>query len=365
MAEITIYSATVCPYAHRSRLVLLEKGIDFELIEIDLQNKPAGFTEISPYGKVPVIKHGDVRVWESAIINEYLDEVFPEPSLLPKEPVNRAQARIWIDFANTRFIWAYSNLLRSPDPQQQKAAAQELYSQLEFIEKEGLEKLSGEGSYWFGNSISLVDLTFYPWFERWSALEHYRGFGLPPEFTRLQQWRKAVSQRESVKAIANPTEYYIQRYARFAAPIAKKVSDELSVAGKLTLEQLQQAAQQGFKSVLNLRSPDEPGFLSDEQQQAQAAGLDYANIPLQSSEPDLISTKEAIRATENLPKPILIHCAAGARAGGIALIATAIQQGLTYEQIQEKAQQVDLDLNQPHLQQFLLENYTAKQETES
>ncbi|HEY9905093.1 MAG TPA: glutathione S-transferase family protein, partial [Candidatus Sericytochromatia bacterium] len=83
MAEIEIYSATVCPFAHRSRLVLLEKEIDFELIEIDLQNKPEGFTEISPYGKVPVIKHGDERVWESAIINEYLDEVFPEPPLMP------------------------------------------------------------------------------------------------------------------------------------------------------------------------------------------------------------------------------------------------------------------------------------------
>ncbi len=59
MAEVTIYSAVVCPFAHRSRLALLEKGVDFDLIEIDLQNKPEGFTDISPYGKVPVIKHGD------------------------------------------------------------------------------------------------------------------------------------------------------------------------------------------------------------------------------------------------------------------------------------------------------------------
>ena len=92
MSEITIYSAVVCPFAHRSRLVLLEKGIDFELVEIDLQNKPANFTEISPYSKVPVIKHGNERVWESAIINEYLDETFPEPSLLPKDAISRAQA---------------------------------------------------------------------------------------------------------------------------------------------------------------------------------------------------------------------------------------------------------------------------------
>ncbi|BCL36245.1 hypothetical protein NSMS1_26920 [Nostoc sp. MS1] len=72
MADIKIYSAVTCPYAHRTRLVLQEKGIDFELTEIDLQNKPANFTDISPYGKVPALVHGDKRVWESAIINEYL-----------------------------------------------------------------------------------------------------------------------------------------------------------------------------------------------------------------------------------------------------------------------------------------------------
>jgi glutathione S-transferase len=86
MAEIKLYSAVVCPYAHRTRLVLQEKGIDFDLIEIDLQNPPENFRKISPYGKVPAITHNNERVWESAIINEYLDEVFPNPPLLPSNP---------------------------------------------------------------------------------------------------------------------------------------------------------------------------------------------------------------------------------------------------------------------------------------
>lgn len=220
MPQIKIYSAVVCPYAHRSRLVLQEKGVDFELIEIDLQNKPEGFTDISPYGKVPAIAHGDQRVWESAVINEYLDEVFPQPPLLPSSPIAKAQARIWIDFANTRLVPAFSTLLRNPDPAQQEVAKQELYKHLEFIEKEGLGKLSGEGPYWFGESVSLVDFTFYPWFERWPALKHYRGFGIPEEFTRLRQWKKALKQRESVQAIAHKKEFYIERYAKFATPVA-------------------------------------------------------------------------------------------------------------------------------------------------
>ncbi|MHC5724595.1 MAG: glutathione S-transferase family protein [Nostoc sp.] len=220
MAEIKIYSAVVCPYAHRSRLVLQEKGIDFDLIEIDLQNKPAGFTDISPYGKVPAIAHNHHRVWESAVINEYLNEVFPNPPLLPSSPIAKAQARIWIDFANTRFVPAFSALLRSPDIQQQEAAKQELYKHLEFIENEAFGKLSEDGPYWFGESISLVDFTFYPWFERWPALKHNRGLAIPEQITRLRQWKKALKERNSVVAIAHSKEFYIERYARFATPVA-------------------------------------------------------------------------------------------------------------------------------------------------
>ncbi|MGV0102399.1 beta-lactamase hydrolase domain-containing protein [Nostoc sp. DSM 114160] len=141
----------------------------------------------------------------------------------------------------------------------------------------------------------------------------------------------------------------------------KKVSDDLSAAPQLTSEELKQAAQEGFKSVLNLRYPDEAGFLSDEQQQAEAAGLQYANVPLKPSEANQEQTELAIQEIENLPKPILIHCAAGARASGIALIANAISEGLTYEEISQKAQELGLNLEQPHLKQFLLEKYIAQQ----
>ncbi|ALF56080.1 beta-lactamase [Nostoc piscinale CENA21] len=135
----------------------------------------------------------------------------------------------------------------------------------------------------------------------------------------------------------------------------KKISDDLSAAGQITPEQLQQAASEGFKSVINLRSPDEQGFLSDEQQQAEAAGLKYANVPLKPTEPNHELTKAALEEIADLPKPILIHCAAGARASGIALIANAIQDGLTDEQITQKAAELGISLEQPHLKQFLLE----------
>ena len=141
----------------------------------------------------------------------------------------------------------------------------------------------------------------------------------------------------------------------------KKVNDDLSIAGQISSEELKQLAIGGFKSVLNLRSPDENGFFHDEKQEAQIVGLEYTNIPLNSQAPNPKLTAQAIQAVENLPKPILIHCAGGARAGGIALIAEAIQAGLTYEQIAQKANELGINLEQPHLKQFLLEKFAARQ----
>jgi glutathione S-transferase len=68
---------------------------------------------VSGYGKVPALEHGETRIWESAVIKEYLDEVFPGPALLPKAPRDRATARIWIDYANTRFAPAFGKLLHT------------------------------------------------------------------------------------------------------------------------------------------------------------------------------------------------------------------------------------------------------------
>ncbi len=216
MSEIEIYSAVLCPFAHRVRLALIEKGVPFELIEIDLQNKPANFLEISPYGKVPVLKHGDHCVWESAIVNEYLEEVFPDRRLLPTAAIQRAQARIWINFADTQLFATTHKLLFSQDPLQQAADVQQLTESLQFIEREGLQKLSMDGPYWLGKAISLVDLTFYPWFEQLAVLEHFRGFQWPSGLDRLQQWQAAVAQRESVRSIAHSPEFYLEHYRQLA-----------------------------------------------------------------------------------------------------------------------------------------------------
>jgi uncharacterized protein (TIGR01244 family) len=137
----------------------------------------------------------------------------------------------------------------------------------------------------------------------------------------------------------------------------KKVNDEVSVAGQVTPEDLQQAAEAGFKSVLNLRSPEESTFLVDEQQQAEAVGLQYANVPLSSSTVDQDGVDAALNQLNELPAPVLVHCGAGLRATGITLIALAKQQNWSLEQLTAEAERLGFSLEQPHIKQFIYENY--------
>jgi glutathione S-transferase len=224
MVTIRLFSARACPFAHRSRLVLTHKDVSFELVEIDLRNKPAWFdSKLSGYGKVPAIEHGEVRLWESAVINEYLDEVFQEPRLLPSDPGRRAVARIWIDYANTRLAPAFGKLLRASAAAEQAAASRELQEVLGFLERDGLARCSGDGPYFLGDAPSLVDFALYPWFERWSGLEYYRGLRVPSEHARLTRWRDALQQLAAVRAHENPTEFYVERYAALAGARAGAV----------------------------------------------------------------------------------------------------------------------------------------------
>jgi len=89
-----LYSGTTCPYSHRCRIVLFEKGMDFEVIDVDLMNKAEDVATINPYNKVPVLVERDLVLYEANIINEYIDERFPHPQLMPPDPVMRGRARL-------------------------------------------------------------------------------------------------------------------------------------------------------------------------------------------------------------------------------------------------------------------------------
>ena len=215
MANLQILSAEVCPFAQRSLILLSEKGLDYELQEIDLSNKPDGFNEVSPYSKVPVLVHGDVTLYESSIINEYIDEVFSEPPMMPTSAAGRAEARIWIDYDNIKFVPLFYKVLLEKDLDQQQGLAAALVNALLFIEQNVMSKRRG-GRYWMGDTFSLVDMAVYPHFERLAVLEHYRGIRIPDSCGGLREWMACVSERSSVQETAHGTDFHIKAYSKYA-----------------------------------------------------------------------------------------------------------------------------------------------------
>ena len=91
---MTLYSEDLCPYSHRVRIVLAEKAMEYQIISVDPANKPEDLADLNPYNQVPTLADRDLVVYEANVINEYLDERFPHPPLMPGDPVARAKARL-------------------------------------------------------------------------------------------------------------------------------------------------------------------------------------------------------------------------------------------------------------------------------
>jgi RNA polymerase-associated protein len=106
---MVLYSGTTCPFSQRCRLVLFEKGMDFEIRDVDLFNKPEDISVMNPYGQVPILVERDLILYESNIINEYIDERFPHPQLMPADPLMRARARLFLfNFEKELFVHVHT-----------------------------------------------------------------------------------------------------------------------------------------------------------------------------------------------------------------------------------------------------------------
>jgi RNA polymerase-associated protein len=152
---LTLYDAARCPYCARVRIVLAEKRIDFEAIEIDLSDRPAWIYEKNATGRVPVVEENGWVLPESAVIMEFLEERYPEPPLLASDPADRALARLWI-FRHDDFTSPYYALRRGED-----GAAERLDVEL--------AKLDAALAFrpWLGGSeYGLADVAYVPWLLR-------------------------------------------------------------------------------------------------------------------------------------------------------------------------------------------------------
>lgn len=216
MLELVVFEN--CPFCHRCQLVLLEKGAAFRTVQIERSRKQDSKHLLSPYVRVPVLWHDRRPVYESSIINEYLEEIVPTPPLLPQDAGRKALARFWIDFCNTRFMPAYFNLLKERKPERRAPLKAALMGHLEFIETVALANVSETEPYWMGRDVTLVDYAFYPFFERFAAsVETYRDIGIPADYQRLRAWLNTMHGLEAVKRLARPRDYYVEYFGKIYA----------------------------------------------------------------------------------------------------------------------------------------------------
>ena len=119
-----LYSGTTCPFSQRCRFVLYEKGMDFQVIDVDMYNKPEDIAVMNPYNRLPVLVERDLILYESNIINEYIDERFPHPQLMPADPVMRARARLMLFNMEVELFSQIEALESGKEKQVDKAKAQ-------------------------------------------------------------------------------------------------------------------------------------------------------------------------------------------------------------------------------------------------
>jgi glutathione S-transferase len=194
---VKLYNTQRCPYARRTRIVLHEKGIDFDVHEVDLANKSEEFLKASPTGKVPVVVVDGDSIYESNVVNQYLDEVADGPNLMPEDPKRRAYARIWMAFADTDFFPA----LFVASVGRERGFSEERIS-LAFEElKTALEKLEErlEDRDYLADEFSLADIAHAGNFVRLRELAE-RGEVSLDEYPNVAAWMERLESRESYKA---------------------------------------------------------------------------------------------------------------------------------------------------------------------
>jgi glutathione S-transferase len=182
---ITLYDADRCPYCARVRIVLAEKGIEYELVPIDLDDRPAWIYEKNPTGRVPVLEEDAFVLPESAVIDEYLEERYPEPPLFPSDPGERGIARVLI-FRFDDLSRPYYALRRG-----EEGARTRLDEQLA-----KLDALLEAQPFLTGRAFGLADVAYLPWIVR---ARDRMDVDLEP-FASLAQWLERVSERPSVAA---------------------------------------------------------------------------------------------------------------------------------------------------------------------
>lgn len=217
--RLTLVSHALCPYVQRAAIVLIEKGVAFERIDIDLAHKPDWFLAVSPLGKTPVLLVDGAPIFESAAICEYLDET-ALPALHPANALQRARHRGWMAFGSA-LLDAIGGLYNAPDETALAVRVRDIRARFEQLEV----ALSG-GAHFDGTAFSLVDAVFGPVFRYFEVIDTAGDFGFWQGLPKLQRWRAALAERPSVVSAVQPD--YAARLRRFLVDRGAALSRRLA-----------------------------------------------------------------------------------------------------------------------------------------
>ncbi len=197
---MNLYSGTTCPFSHRCRIVLYEKQMDFQVIDVDLFNKPEDIAVINPYNRVPVLVDRDLVLYESNIINEYIDERFPHPQLMPPDPIMRARARQLL-FTMEHELFSHIDTLEK----NLKAAEKSRQHVRDRLTE--LAPIFIKQKHMLGDEFSMLDVAIAPLLWR---LDHY-GIELGKAAAPLMKYAERVFSRQGFIDALTPSEKVMRR----------------------------------------------------------------------------------------------------------------------------------------------------------
>ena len=200
---ITLYAGITCPFSQRRRFVLYEKGMDFEIKDVDVFNKPEDLALMNPYNQVPVLVERDLILHESNIINEYIDERFPHPQLMPGDPVMRGRGRLVL-YRMEKELFSLVQVLENPEStNKEQAKAREAIGN-------GLTLLAPsftKNKYILGDDFSMIDVALSPLLWRLDYYDIKLGKSAAP----LLKYAERIFQREAFIEALTPAEKAMRR----------------------------------------------------------------------------------------------------------------------------------------------------------
>jgi glutathione S-transferase len=195
---LKLYDSPECPFCQKTRIVLAEKDLSYELVPVDLQvgeQKRPEFIKLNPFGKVPVLLDDEVIVYDSTIINEYLEDEYPHPQLMPSDSAARARVRTFEDYADNAFIPLTGTIMRELRKPEAERDQEKLVTSRQQVARM-LAVIDGSlaGRNWLVGNFSLADVAFAPRIVILPAL----GVAVDPEWRNLAGWIQRLNQRASI-----------------------------------------------------------------------------------------------------------------------------------------------------------------------